>query len=340
MNKKILFIGLLTMLLAFGFIFTTCDTGHGTSPASLYAEDSSYSLSAENTSASYKDLRLSSLTGGVRQISIKFNVKNGGAGLGLTKSYGVVGTEDNSRLVKDSDNFSNDFTITTLVPDGSGYVNIWWQGKFLTLQSIFVQAKMQLTSNTKYEIVLDYNASESATGSMDWVTTKNLYDVVYGRTQELQDSFQNAYNNAVQDKDSTLTSVSSNPKEISIKFNVKNGGSGITKSYGIVRSTYESVKDSDNFANDFTIHISVSSSDECVYIWWKGNILVESPVYLRGSMKLDGTSKYEIVIDYNGENINGPNIATNNLYDVSYGRSWSLSNDFDNEWGRARQDKD
>jgi len=109
---------------------------------------------------------------GGRRIKVKFEVKNGGAG--LLKSEGIVSTQDDiSYLVYDHDVFANDFTITLPVPKDDEYLNVRWRGVDGFWGATYVRARMKAESGT---ITLDYNGV--AMGPK--VATKNLSDVAVG----------------------------------------------------------------------------------------------------------------------------------------------------------------
>jgi len=177
MNKKILFTGLVIMFLAFGFIFTACDTGHGTSPPSLSVEDTNIRRNTVLSSSATKT------------ITVKFVVKNGGSG--LVGSDGIVSTQDDSYLVRDSDFVANDFYITITIPEDNQYVNIRWKG--LTITATNVTAKMYVGVGGNYQITLNYNGIGN-------VATENLWDVVCkGNDDAAYLEFKDAWDRAIPD---------------------------------------------------------------------------------------------------------------------------------------------
>jgi len=103
-------------------------------------------------------------TGPVKEIKVRFEVKNGG--MGLWSSRGIVSTQDDSHLVYNKELFANDYTIKIEVPVSDEYLNVRWMGEEW-LTDAFVKAKMKAESGT---ITLDYNGRAR-------VAVKNLYDV-------------------------------------------------------------------------------------------------------------------------------------------------------------------
>jgi len=115
--------------------------------------------------------------------------------------------------------------------------------------------------------------------------------------------------------DDETSDYASDRKTISIKFEVQNGGSGLDDSAGIVSDPDDTylVCDSDVFANDFTITITVLASYPYLNIRWKGiTVWLNEKTYLYAKTAVQGGGKYTIGIDFNGTG----NVATTNLYDV------------------------
>jgi len=108
---------------------------------------------------------------------------------------------------------------------------------------------------------------------------------------------------------------SSTTKTIKVKFEVKNGGWGLWKSFGIVSTAADShlVYDRNLFANDYTITITAPENDPYLNIRWKGveeNLGKPRYTYCKAKMKVESGT---ITLDYNGVG----KVATKNLYDVS-----------------------
>jgi len=106
---------------------------------------------------------------GFRKISVKFEVQNGGPGLG--KSEGVASSADDSTsVVYDGNICANDFTITLDVPEEDEFINIGWKGT-QGVADTFCYGKIKLDNNKQYIADIDYNGLNN-------VATKNLYDVI------------------------------------------------------------------------------------------------------------------------------------------------------------------
>jgi len=110
-----------------------------------------------------------------------------------------------------------------------------------------------------------------------------------------------------------LVAGAAGTKTIKVKFEVKNGGWGLSKSEGMLKTLDKSsvVYACNAFANDYTITITVPASDEYVWVHWKGTVFYLQPVYVKAKMKaVSGT----ITLDYNGRNDNFDHqVATKNL---------------------------
>jgi len=124
-----------------------------------------------------------------KKINVKFEVLNGGRGLGSTE--GIVTNQGDSHGVGDYGTCANDFTITITVPASDEYLNIRWRAEDFWFASTYVKAKMRLPafvagaagSVVNYTITLDYNGRGK-------VAVKNLYDVsVAKETPELLDEW-------------------------------------------------------------------------------------------------------------------------------------------------------
>jgi len=126
-------------------------------------------------------------------------------------------------------------------------------------------------------------------------------------------------------------------KKIKVKFNVKNGGSSLMRSDGIVSTQDDSylVCDWDAFANDFDITITVPASDEYLNIRWKGLDFWGNGTYVKAKMKPESGT---ITLDYNGKG----KVATKNLYDVRVDGIWLCFKDADQydfyrDWESAKK---
>jgi len=128
-------------------------------------------------------------------------------------------------------------------------------------------------------------------------------------------------------------------RTVTVKFEVQNGGTwGLDCTRGIVSTQDDTylVHDGDDFANDFTIGITVPASDQYLNIRWEA--IPESsrvvPTYLKAKMYVGGAGNYIIGLDYNG----GGSVATANLYDVSIVQNWNGHEghtDYNSDWNHA-----
>jgi len=121
-------------------------------------------------------------TAATKIIKVKFEVLNGGSG--VCKHAGVISTQDDSYLVKNSNIVTRDFTITITVPASDEYLNVRWWGDDFWLPDTYVKAKTKAESGT---ITVDYNG-------INKVATKNLYDV---KTTTDSSDWNSAYKRAV-----------------------------------------------------------------------------------------------------------------------------------------------
>jgi len=244
--------------------------------------------------------------GTTKTIKVKFEVLNGGDG--ITWSAGIVGTQDNRYLIYDSRSFSYDYTITIIAPAGDEFLNVYWTCKksvVIKPQQYYCKAKMKAESGT---ITLDYNGNKN-------VATKNLYDVdvFWDRDRSTQ------YADWWKDLEKRASSKEvPGTRRIDVKFNVKNGGFGLTKSEGIVSSQDDDylVYDHGTCANDYTITIPVPPEDEYLNIRWKCTDGLVGATYVKARMKAESGT---ITLDYNGVAMSGPKVATKNLSDVAVG---------------------
>jgi len=308
------FPGLAAVLLSFGLAFAViaasvmvaagCDSlaGEGGNEA-VVAEESVNAGGATAFSAA-----------AFRTIKIKFEVLNGG--WGLSRSEGIVGTQDNSYLVHGDGICANDYTITLPVPASDEYLNIYWMGyePFATQEThTWVRAKTKAESGT---ITIDYNEEgrNGHTGyTYPYVVTKNLYGV------ECLDSRYKGISEWWNDlKKRVGSSMFAGGRQVKIKFEVKNGGTGLWWSEGIVSwqddSYLEYAKAS--CANDFTITLPVPQDDEYLNIRWFGKAFaIDEGTLVKAKVKAESGT---ITLDYNGTG----KVAAKNLYDVQVGRVW------------------
>jgi len=121
--------------------------------------------------------------------------------------------------------------------------------------------------------------------------------------------------------------AASGAKTIKIKFNVKNGGSGLWNTEGMI-ATWDNSKIVYNkaiCANDYTITITVPEADDWVNVYWKvwAADFFEHRFYL---VALAEAKSGTIVLDYNGVDYHKdtkeflPKVATKNLSNVEITR--------------------
>jgi len=112
--------------------------------------------------------------------------------------------------------------------------------------------------------------------------------------------------------------VGGNNKEIKVKFEVKNGGIGLWKTWGIIaagNSGY-SVRDGARFANDYTITITVPAAENYLDIYFNSQDVGNVKGYLMARLGIKDAGKYTIVIDFNLAKADVPSFSTKNLRDV------------------------
>jgi len=161
-RRKAAFIGLAALLLSFGLVLGSCENGLQSNSESTKADFSDDLIDAINDALN-----------GVKRISVKFEVTNGGAG--LLCSDGIVSTQDDTYLKYDGDIFANDFTITITVPVDDEYLNIRWVGQeanYLT----YIQGKLPVTGAGKYTIYIDY----CGVGNIGSIRDLSSYGIWYG----------------------------------------------------------------------------------------------------------------------------------------------------------------
>jgi len=128
-------------------------------------------------------------------VVVDITVKNGGD-LGLNESLGVVSSQNDDILVKDSDSYANDFSIRILVPWSDSYVNFRWEARPTThsIGYTLVKAKIDVSSrhSAHYAVTMDYNGGGS-------VSTSGVYDVKVGTDSDMKNDFSAAWNRATQD---------------------------------------------------------------------------------------------------------------------------------------------
>jgi len=169
-NPILGFLGMAAIALLFGLAATGCDTTTGTAPEEETDVGADYSS-------------------GSKKIYVKFEVQNGGWGLSFTR--GIVSTQDDTYLVRDEDEWANDFTIGITVPASDEYLNIRWLGTDINSSRTFLRAKMPVGGAGKYTIGLDYNGRGS-------VATSNLNTVAIDATYSSED-WTNSWNKAIWD---------------------------------------------------------------------------------------------------------------------------------------------
>jgi len=212
-KRKAAFIGLATLVLSFGLILGACDHGlHTHDETTAASSEVTEAVGSVNTphakAANIVDAvngLLNELQTNFKTIKVKFEVQNGGGGLWGTE--GIVSTQDDTYLVRDSDEYANDFTISITVPASDQYLNIRWRASEYEVSAAnttkartYVTAKMPVSGAGNYTIGLDYNG-------IGEVATTNLYDVQVGwnynkdngiPTEQFTE-FQNAWNRAIDD---------------------------------------------------------------------------------------------------------------------------------------------
>jgi len=129
---------------------------------------------------------------------------------------------------------------------------------------------------------------------------------------------------------------------------VKNGGNGLSHSYGIVSTVSKdkslslwndadfanSVWDVSLYATDFSITIGgVPPDAKWLTIIWAGSELVRagSPdphTCIIGSLELNGSSEYTVTVDYNGRD----KVETKNLQSVEFVNSWIWNKVYEKLW--------
>jgi len=122
-------------------------------------------------------------------------------------------------------------------------------------------------------------------------------------------------------------------KAIKVKFDVKNGGWGLIKSYGVVSTQDDSHLNwgFGELANDFEVRIAVPAGEKYLNIRWEATDFFWKVTYLKARLQLgDGSGSYTVVLDYNGRG----KVAVKNLSDVSLNTK-DADNDFDNAYRRA-----
>jgi len=219
---------------------------------------------------------------GLKTINVRFEVKNGGCG--LIKSFGVVSTQDDSHLNWGFGELARDFEVRITVPASEKHLNIRWEATDFFWKRTYLKAGLQIgDGGVTYNIVLEYNGRGK-------VAVKNLQDVSLN-TKDVNNDFYNAYKRAG-------TTEPDGFRKIKVKFEILNGGNGLSKSEGMVSTQDDSyvVYDIDVFANNYTIAIRVPASDEYVNVIWKGQDIFRGVFYARGKMKAESGT---VSIDYN-----------------------------------------
>jgi len=206
---------------------------------------------------------------------------------------------------------AGDFDIIARPNVNEGLI-IRWAGEDIWNRRTYLKAKIPsgsivpLDSGAVFNIGLDYNGKGK-------VETKNLEEVSVTTTDAAEKDFSNAWARAA--KVSMPQPVIPGTREITVRFEVLNGGWGLTKSYGIVSTQDDSYLLINNgvSSGDYDITIPVSPGDEYLNIRWKGKT-VEGDTVLKAKMKAESGT---ITVDYQGYNdIMQPSVAVNNLYDV------------------------
>jgi len=109
-----------------------------------------------------------------------------------------------------------------------------------------------------------------------------------------------------------LLAAAAGTKTIKVKFEVKNGGNGLTKSEGMLISWDESkaAYNSAKFASDYTVTITVPAGDKYLLVCWKATEGFVDKFYLFAKMKAESCT---ITLDFNGYRDGRPVVATKNL---------------------------
>jgi len=135
----------------------------------------------------------------------------------------------------------------------------------------------------------------------------------------------------------------SGSKTIDVKFEVENGGGGLWYSAGIVSTQDDTylVYDSDCYASDFTITITVPASDQYLNIRWAAKeyeFLTDNSkkmTFVTAKMPVSVAGNYTIGLDYNGIG----SVATSNLNDVhivtNYNMDSGANADQNADWRNA-----
>jgi len=113
----------------------------------------------------------------------------------------------------------------------------------------------------------------------------------------------------------TALSAGGTTKTINVKFEVKNGGGGLSKTWGIVTGA-GSVRGGAKFANDFTLTTTVPATDEYIFVYFKAQPVTGAKGYLFAMLDIKDAGEYTIVIDYNKSK--APSFSTKNLRNVSW----------------------
>jgi len=257
-----------------------------------------------------------------RTINVKFEILNGG--WGLINSRGIVSKQDDSYLVSGEPDFASgyfasaDFTISIIVPASEKYLNIRWKATDIWWRCTYLKAGLQLVDgNGSYTVVLDYNGRGN-------VATKNLSDVSVN-TNDAGNDFHNA-----------LARVSgplpADLRRITVKFEVMDGGFGLSKSVGLVSMQDDSYLEYKQKPSswDFTITITVPADSEYLNVRWFCDD-INGYTYVKAKVKAESGT---ITLDYNGKG----KVATKNLYDVVTGTNADMEKDFYDAFNHAVSD--
>jgi len=293
-------LSVLTVIAAAEMVFAGCDIpvrsgGDESASPEITAPESGGGPTAFSASA-------------LKKIRVKFEVLNGG--YGLAETHGFVSTQDNTRIRWCSGEYAGDFDIEIIVPAGEKYLNIGWRGTDFFWKYTYLKGGIKLEDGKgTYPLVFDYNG-------LGKVAAKRLTDVFYVSTKDVNNNWKNA----------SKIAANTDPdgfRRITVKFDVRNGGWGLSKSEGIV-STQDDIcyleYDHDICANDFTITLPVPVGDEYLNVRWRGDdFILSDDTYVKAKMKAeDGT----ITIDYNGYGW----VETKNLYDVQVAGDFDIYN--------------
>jgi len=296
------FLRLTAVLLSFGLAFAGCDTGMAGPDISAMNAD------ADNSAVA----GLNAVSSDTKKIGVKFLICNNG--IALKGSAGIVSTADDTYLASGKEAFADDYYITIPVPRADSYVNIRWQGTDSLSRKFWLKGKMPVKKAGKYVVSLDFS-EEAETKAWD-IDTQNLKEIYkYGPDSFVKhdwlptdwddallrsfDAARNApagaYDTADRDDDEyagvsgNLAAARPGTKKIKVKFEVENGGYGLTYSEGIVSTQDDSylIHDWDFCANDYTITISVPENDKYLNIRWHCAEMFRGETYIKAKMKAE-----------------------------------------------------